>query len=176
MHTQNRGYLATDYDTRIDRFRRREGLTVEVWAEAAAMERNTLYRIRAGKHAPRASTLAQLVRAAAKLLQRNIKASEMYDLGEEVPVAPARISLSARSRTRVRRQGTRFDAFLATHDIAPNRLARASRLSRQTLTKMRCGLIDPSVRTIAAIVRALRESGYHVMASEIADVGESLSA
>lgn len=172
MCKRKRGYVATDYDTRIDRFRRREGLTVESWAAAAAMERNTLYRLRTGKHEPRASTLAQLVRAASELLQRNVKASEICDLGEDVPVPAARISLSARTQTRVRRQHTRFDGFLAAHDIAPNRLAGVTGLSRQTLLKLRCGLIDPSVRTIAALVRTLREFGYRVMASDIIDVGD----
>jgi DNA-binding XRE family transcriptional regulator len=172
MRHPQRGYVASDYDTRIDAFRRRQGLAVETWADTAGLTRNTLYRIRSGAHAPRCATLALLVRAASVLLHRSVKASELYDLGEDLPVAAQRVPMAATLPTQVRRQATRFDTLLAKYDITPQHLASASGVSRQTLMKIRYGLVDPSVSTVASIVETLRLHGYPIVAFDLVDVGE----
>ncbi len=69
------------YDTRVDRFLRRENIDLDLFGEKAGMSRNNLGRLRAGQK-PRQDTVIRCVLAARDILKRAVAASEMFYLGE----------------------------------------------------------------------------------------------
>lgn len=173
-------YEARAYASRIDAFRRDNALGNAEWADEAGLSRMRLTRYRSGRDLPRADTLARLVRAASRRLHRHVRASELYDLGEDEPVADERLPLDS-VFSHPARYGTPFDRTLERDNIAIDKLAAATgrvlrpdeggKVSRQTLLAIRQGA-SPSVSIIARLVRTLRRCGYPVTASNIADVGE----
>jgi len=163
----------TAYNTRFDRFRSRERLDLSRWQKEAAIGRGQLLRYRTGAAEPRSDVLARLVRAAARLLNRPVRASELYDLGEDEPLGtPARTEGESALR---KAYPTRFDQLLRRHGVADAQLVTVSRMSRQNIRKLRAGLETPRVRTIAGLVRALRRMRLDVRASDLFDVGERIS-
>ena len=159
------------YDTRFDRFRAREGLSVLQWASAVGMNRTQLNDYRSGAAHPHAHTLAALVRAASRILGRAVKASELYDLGEGEQVAVRRQEFRAH-RSVQKKFNSPLDRLLRRLDVPLTPLAAKAGVSRQAIRHLRMGTRDPVVPTIRALVGALRRMGYDVRASDIFDVGE----
>ena len=158
-----------DYDTRIDQFRTREGIGRAEWAIAADISRSQLTKYRAGIAEPRAGHLARLVSAAARILGRAVRASELYDLGEDEP-------LGHKTHDKPRAQNgvhydSRLDSLMTRLGVGPAALAQAAQTSRMQIHSTRRG-VPPLVSTIRRIVIAFRHMGYDVKASEIVDVGE----
>jgi hypothetical protein len=116
---------------------------------------------------------AALVRSAAKIIGQPVKASELFDLGEDEPIAPSiRTHRHPRNGRLRKRYDTRLDKLLRRLDVSLHALSRECGVSRQGLRRVR-GRFGISVSTIAAIVKALRRMGYPVNASDVEDVGES---
>ena len=68
---------------------------------------------------------------------------------------------------------TRLQVFMDALGITPLPLASESGVSRQALLRIRLGLEEPRVGTVAAIVRACRRlSGKAVRAADLFDLGE----
>jgi DNA-binding phage protein len=171
---RGRGSEATSYGTRLDRFRVRERIDLEQWAEKAGMRRTQLGKYRSGRGEPRADALARLVRAAAVLLYRPVKASELYDLGEDEAIAAEIHRFPQTGQEKIRRvYDSKIDAYLRRIDAAPASVARAAGMSRQSLLNLRSEAALPMCSTIRALVIALRRRGYAVTASDLFDVGES---
>jgi len=162
-----------DYDTRIDRFRAKEGISILKWATEAGMKRSQFNKYRTGAEA-RTDLVARLVRAATRILGRPVRASELFDLGEEIPVAERAASAPSFLRNDLMRKDypSRIDALLRLLGIPPNAFARQIGMSRRQLTRLRRDESFPFVGTVRHMVEVLRCSGYDVTASDIADVGE----
>jgi DNA-binding phage protein len=166
-------YDRKDYDTRVDRFRVRENINIGEWADGAGMARTQLNKYRAGYGEPRADTLARIVDAARRILGRPVKASELFDVGEDVPVPLRPHATAFRGNERIRRTyGSRIDDLLRRLELPPAAFARMVALSQRSLQKLRTERGVPSLRTIRQIVRKLRSHGYEVTASDVVDVGE----
>jgi transcriptional regulator with XRE-family HTH domain len=69
------------YDTRFDRFLYRENVNLDDLAEALGTTRQNLGKWREGRK-PRQDTIARVVLALRKVLQRPVNASEVFYLGE----------------------------------------------------------------------------------------------
>lgn len=134
------------------------------------MARTQLGDYRAGRKEPRINALADLVSSASRLLGRRVKASELYDLGEDTPVATPRHR--RRRRYVPKTYATRFDRLLVRLDVPQNSLARESGISRQGLRRFRMNRTNPLVSSIRRIVIALRRMGHPVKASDVAPIGE----
>lgn len=115
-------------------------------------------------------TLARILCAASRLLKRPVRASELYDLSEEVAVPDtARPATPIASKQTRRKYDSALDRLLLEHGILPARLARRARLTRQTLRRIRANLQLPSVSTVSAIIGALRGLGVNVKARDLWD-------
>jgi len=71
------------YDTRIDRFLVREGIGPAALARRAKISRQTVASIRAGTVDASEDTIVRLLLAVRHILKRQVKAEEMFDLGEQ---------------------------------------------------------------------------------------------
>jgi DNA-binding XRE family transcriptional regulator len=162
-----------DYPTRVDRFRVRHAIDHRQWAAEAGIRRTSLNRIRKGADIT-LEALVRIVRAASRILGRPVRASELYDLGESAAVSDAEPVRHTSKKTR-KEYDSPMDRLLLARGIPPARLARRTGLTRQTLRRIRKNLQSPSVSTAAAIIRALRELGVDVNASDLWDVGEDQS-
>ena len=163
--------IAKEYDTRLDRFRVREGIGIKEWAAEAGLRRTTLNRYRSGDEEPTSDYLANLVRSASRILQRSVRASELYDLGETEPLG--RKVLEYRSSRGSRRLfESRLDILLRRVGLPPSALARNANMSEHTLLRIRSARSKPMVSSIRDLVLTLRRMGYDVKASDIVDVGE----
>ena len=162
-----------DYDTRMDRFRASERISIHEWAKCAAMKRSQLNKYRAGTE-PRTDTIARLVRSAAEILGRPVRASELFDLGEEVAVGSHDPNRETPPRNEAMRKQypSRLDALIRALDIPPQAFAQRVGLSRRQLARLRSDKASASIATVRRIVVTLREQGHDVLASDIADVGE----
>jgi DNA-binding Xre family transcriptional regulator len=167
----SRTYSFQNYDTRFDRFRAREKLDPQVWAQAAGMSRSQLNNYRIDHQSPRVTTLARLVRAASRLVRRPVRASELADLGEEEPLGSG-TALAGTARRTGKSCGTRLDELLRKYRIRPLALAEEAGLTRQLLLRHRENPSMMRASTLEKIVRALRRNGIDVRAADVADVGE----
>jgi len=161
------------FNTLLDGCRRAYDLVPYQWTAAVDIKRTALYRYRAGLDEPSVPVLARLVRAAARTLAHlSIRASELCYLGEDQPLG----RLAVRHRKfqpsiAYAYYDTRLDRYLLLFNIEPTYLARVSGVARQLLLKKRPGApIMPS--TLARLLIALRQMGYDVRASYLADVGD----
>lgn len=167
------GYQPKSYDTRIDQFRRRYGIPLQLWAAEADISRSLIARYRAATADPYVETLAKLVRAARRITGRQVRAAELFDLGEDEPVNREPCPRRKATRGGVREfYNTRFDGCLIREGILPAHLARESGISRPTILKKRTGAESFRVSVLAKLVRALRRMGREVQASDLANVGE----
>lgn len=106
-------FVRRDYDTLLDRFRRKEGIPLLLWAEEAGMNRTQLGKYRSGKLEPSAVTLSDLVRAAKRIIGCPVKASDLYDLGEDEPLNVTNPYPWGRPQSSVRQSfNTRLDRCL----------------------------------------------------------------
>ena len=162
-----------DYDTRIDRFRARESISILGWASAAGMKRAQFNKYRSGSE-PRTDVAARLVRAASRILDRPVRASELFDVGEEVPVAERDLTAPSFLRNDLMRKDypSRIDALIRLLGIPPNAFAQKIGMSRRQLTRLRRNESSALLGTVRHMVETLRSKGYDVTASDIADVGE----
>ena len=161
---------ATAYDARLDQFRVREGIDIGRWASEADLLRTQLNKYRSAFAEPNVEVLAKLVRAASRILQRHVKASELYDLGEAEPLGQQR---QFRGNPECRKAfGSRLDEFLRRIEFPSSALAREAATSKNTLLQFRARRSSPRVSTVRQIVVALRRMGYDVTPSDIIDVGE----
>jgi DNA-binding Xre family transcriptional regulator len=165
-----------DYPTRLDSFRRAERIDPTEWATEAGMAPQRFARYRAGVD-PRVSTAATFVRAAGKVLNRPVRVSELYDVGEDQAVTTADVVVRpARERhaNDVRQTyDTPLDRLLVELDIRPAELAREADTARSSVQKMRAGREEPRMSTLAKIVSAIRRiSGHPIRAKDLYDVGE----
>ena len=173
MKVDRRGAIARNYDTSLDRFRVRERLDIQQWAQVAEMRRTTLNRYRAGESEPNVRQFARLLCAASRILGRAVFASELYDFGENVPVVPhrprRRYNASSRSRKAF---NSRLDRLLRKFGLMPTALALDAGISTHGLLRIRAEEDTPMISTIRHIVQAFRGLGYDVRASDIIDLGE----
>lgn len=168
-----RSHREKDYDTRIDQFRRRHNIRASAWAAEAGISRSLLARYRADAADPHIETFAKLVRAARKITGLPVRASDLYDVGEDEPVNPEPALRRNGARGGVREfYDTRFDGCLIREGVLPAHLARESGISRPTILRKRTGEESFRVGVLARFVRALRRMGREVQASDLADVGE----
>jgi hypothetical protein len=158
------------YDTRIDRCRVKYGISLLQWSTASGVDRKVISRYRAGVDEPTERNLAKLVRAARKITGKPIMASELFDLGEDVPLGPRRERQYASPGRKV--YNTRFDQYLLREDVLPMDLARESGLSRQQVFKTRSGAAAFSRTVLSKLIRGMRRLGRDVRASDLVDVGE----
>jgi transcriptional regulator with XRE-family HTH domain len=168
-------YEARAYGTRIDRFRRKEGIRLRLWAQEAGINRTQFGKYRAGKQEPSAIALANIVRAARRITGKPVRAAELYDVGDDEPLNTLAPEPFFEKRGTVRHvYNTRLDQCLIREGIKPARLARASGISRLALHRKRSGREIPRVSAIAKLVKAMRRLGRDVTASDLFDVGEDL--
>lgn len=159
------------YDTRFDCFRRQEKLDPSTWGAAAGMSRSQVNHYRSGHQMPKVTTLARLVAAAARLLGRPVRASELYDVGEDEPLGSRRFLESEGGRPR-QTFDTPLDELIRRNNFRTADVADESGISRQLLLRYRAGRATMRVSSLARIVRAFRRNGFDVRASDVADVGE----
>ena len=173
MNADQRGAIARNYDTSLDRFRVRERIDIQQWAQVAEMRRTTLNRYRAGESEPNVRQFARLLRAASRILGRAVFASELYDFGENEPVAPQppRRTYNASSRSR-KAFNSRLDRLLRKFGLTPTALARDAGVSTHGLLKIRADKDTPMISTIRQLVQAFRRLGCNVRAPDIIDLGE----
>ena len=172
MHARSTPSAKT-YDTRLDKFRVREGIAIEQWAEEAKMSRTQFNKYRANELQPRVSTLAKLARSGSRLLRRRVRASELYDLGEDTPLGGGGGQSFRSSNTLRGRYNSPFDRLLRQIKMSPSAAARLLCISRVTIREIREPGASPKIGTVRRIVVALRRCGYDVKTSDIADVGET---
>lgn len=160
------------YPTLFDEFLRVNSVDFKQLRSAVDMGRSQLTKYRAGEE-PLAFNVAKLVRAASTLLHRDVKAREMFDVGENEPV-------SAVVRKPPNLKGiyksvydTNLDSLMRKYGLPPAWLATQLGVSRQSLLRVRSGKMSPSVFSIRTIVSGLRKMGYPVYARDVADVGEA---
>jgi len=141
------------------------------------MKRAQLNKYRSGTE-PRTDVAARLVRAASGMLGRPVKVSELFDVGEDVPVGARADDAPAFPRNDLRRKhyASRIDAFIRLLDIPPNAFAQKIGMSRRQLARLRSGESLAFVGTVRRMVAMLREKGYEVIGSDIADFGEEEAA
>jgi predicted transcriptional regulator len=102
-------------------------------------------------------------------------ASELFDLGEDVPVTAqdtSRENPPARNEAMRKQYPSRLDALIRALDIPPQAFAERVSISRRQLARLRGGEANAFIWTVRQIVIALRQQGHDVVASDIADVGE----
>lgn len=159
---------------RIERFRRRNNISIPTWASEAGIVRSQLARYCDGTDEPLVRNLLRLVHAARRLTGRQVRAFELYDLGESEPLSMDILVPSYRGRTGNRRIifDSRFDRYLLLRNIQPAVLSRVSGIPRQTLLRKRAERASMRPRMIARIVSALRRMGHDARASFIVDVGD----
>ena len=162
------------YETKFDRGRVRHGLGPTEWATETGIPRTQLLRYRAGEEEPQVETLAKLVRSAAVITGRSIKASDFVELGEDEPVHAVRVQDCPWRK--YKQPKTRLEALLIREHVRPEHLAAAAPLSRTFLHRLRKKKATMMVTTLARIVRALRRMGRDVKASDVVDVGEDQDA
>lgn len=164
---------ATVYDTRCDQFRVREALLPAQWCAISDVSRSALFRLRSGRGSTRIDILARLVRGAAYLLARDVRASEIVDVGEDSPPSVVR---RVRPPLPTLRYGTAtpLALYLPTHGLTVQALARKAGVVRSTVRKIAEGIHqNPDVQTVALLVTAIRElTGEPVRAQQFWDVGE----
>jgi transcriptional regulator with XRE-family HTH domain len=69
------------YNTRLDQFLAREEVNLAELARLAGLSRQALGRIRAGRDGASEETIARLVLALRTLLRREVRATDLFDLG-----------------------------------------------------------------------------------------------
>lgn len=167
-------FCVKTYDTRMDRFRARENISIRQWAEAAGVARTQFNKYRSGKMTPGVLIFAALVRSASRIVARPVRASELYDLGEDEPVAPAPRECGRLQHSFVAKHyNTRLDRLIRRLGVRPAALAREGGISRQALRRLRMRSGVSVVSTVRVIVSALRRMGHPVKASNIVDTGEN---
>jgi transcriptional regulator with XRE-family HTH domain len=164
-----------NYNTRLDCFRVSAGLDLADWAREAGMSATQLQTYRSGRIAPRAATVADLVRSASAILQREVEPSSLFDTGDDEPVAPTRVPL-ANGRAVWRTQyESPLDSTLRKYDIAPLRFAFEAGISRQELLKVRANRATLNIQTLATIIRTFRRLGYDVQSADILQLNERIA-
>ena len=160
-----------DVPTPLERFRRANESKLVRWAEEAGISRSAFNKMRRTGEM-NVDTLARLVRAATKLLDRPVMASELADVGEDEPVlGPQR----TRRYSKRKRYDTRADRLLVAVGVSSTLVAVTARLTRPTIHKLRRGKGTLRVSNLAAIVRAIRQlTGVAVRAADLCDVGEAV--
>ena len=69
--------------TRLATFMTQNGITDEQLAIQAGVATDTVRKIREGRTDPKRPTIVWLTGAASRLLRRSVKASELFDLGDD---------------------------------------------------------------------------------------------
>lgn len=165
---------ATQYETRIDRFRVAAGIDLIAWRDALKMAGSSLAKIRGGRDI-RVDTLARLVRTARALTGKNVRATDLYNVGEDdapPKEIPHRRHYAAPFFRKV--YDTPLDRLLMDEGLKPALVARKAGITRHALRHLRAAEEVPRVSTVAAIVGALRAlTGKPVRAADLWDVGES---
>lgn len=159
----------------MDRFRRQKAIPPGLWARVAGMNRSQFNKYRAGVQEPSSLAVAELVRAARKITNSPVRASHLFELGEDEPLNTTDPEPRCRPRKTVRKAfDTRLDHCLIREGISPGRLAFEADVSRQGLLKKRADRDLASVSFIARLVRTMRRMGRDVVASDLFDLGEDL--
>jgi predicted transcriptional regulator len=166
------------YNTRLERFRRAQGLATSTWARTAGLSRRSFDDVRAGAD-PYVRTIRAIVRAACLLLSRTVEARELFDIGEDTPEKNiiARKVVAKNHLRSLKRYGTNLDRILRGEQILPGDFARHVGIVRQTLLRLRTGEDEPCLSTLAAMVQTLRGmTGKPYKARHLYDVGEASGA
>jgi len=165
------------YPTKIDQFRVREEIDVTRWLTETGVTRGFFHRIRAG-HDFSIDTLLRLVRSARRITGKDVHAVDIADLGEDALPGVA-AAAGTRRAPRPARYDTPLDRWIASRGITPAEVARAARISKPTLLKMRKGqmtrngVVVITTSTLAAVVRALRRlTAEDVRAADVSGIEE----
>ena len=163
--------------TRLERFRVHHRIRPLVWSSAAGITRQSFDRVRQGNDT-HLSTIRAIVRAASQLVGRPVRASELFEIGDDTPSSEALITRQVvrdAHRKMLKRYSTRLDRILRGENIMPNDFARRVGIDRHSLRRYRADEGEPSLLTLAGIVRVLRlMTGKPYVASHLYDVGEGL--
>lgn len=120
----------------------------------------------------RTVTLARLVRSARKITGKPVRASDLYDVGDDAPIEPVRRPRTARHASRTF-YDTPLDRFLVRENIGPAVLAREASVARQAFRHIRAGSEHPRISTVRKLVATLRLlTGKPIRAAELFDLGE----
>jgi predicted transcriptional regulator len=173
---KRKGKTPRAYDTRIDRFRRANAIDHLQWALESGMTRSHFLRVRLGKDI-HLKSVVRVVKAASRILRRQVRASELYDLGDDEPLnTQVESALQQRPHAKTRELfRTPLDDYLLRTGILPAELARRAGLSRQALVRMRARRGTVRVSTVRKLIRALRAMGRDVKSSDFFDFGDSTS-
>lgn len=131
---------------------------------------------------PYASTARRLIIAASVLARRHVGAQEVWDVGEDAPVAsageiPPRPVISAKLRMALKKYSTPLDLILRREGLFPYYFAEEAGMARQSLQRLRAGTRQPCMSTIAQIVCTLRRlTGKPYKAQHVFDLGETLDS
>jgi transcriptional regulator with XRE-family HTH domain len=173
--TNNAWFPRKSYHTRLDRFRVREGIDLAAWASEAGMSVTQLQTYRSGRIAPRACTIADLVRSASVILSRAVDPSSLFDIGDDEPLATTRVPM-ANGRAEWRTQyDSPLDAVMRKYDISPLRFASEAAISRQELLKVRANRATLNIQTLATIVRTFRRLGYDVRSTDLLNLPDPVA-
>lgn len=155
------------------------------WREELGVSRTNLVAIVCGRDL-RVDMLARLVRAASKVMGRPVRASELYDLGDDAPYTTKRSGSSKKNRPPGKSKpsvyvnplrrffDTPLDHLITAHRLKPAAVARKAGITRQAFCALRAARTLPRVTTLAKIVVVLRElTGKPITARDLGyDLGE----
>lgn len=162
-------------ESRLERFRLAHGIERRELIARAGISRGTYHDLRKGNDT-HLSTIRAVVRAAAALLGRPVKATDLFDLGSGTPsgtVTIPRKVVPLRQRGSLKKFATTLDRVLRREQILHNDFAAHIGVSRQTLLRYRSGQLEPSLVTLARMVETLRGmTGRPYKAKHLYDVGE----
>lgn len=160
------------YETRFDNFRAKEGLRVYLWAREAGMKRTMLTKFRIGEGNPRSTTVIRLVAAAERLLGRAVRASELFDFGEDEPVGAEQVFRRPALSSRGRLVHSRLGMTLRRIGISSRELSKISGVTKTSIRRICLDSAAPRNSVVRLIVISLRRAGYAVRPGDITDVGD----
>lgn len=145
-------------------------------ATESGVTRQALRLIRLDMEEPRLTTLAAIVRACRRLSSKDVRAADLFNLGERSRAPHLIQGVTERHQSLPppvpSESGSRLAAFMAAHGLSPAKVAKASGSSKTQITRYMRG-VGPRLDTIRKICAGLgRLVGRPVRAHEVFDLGE----
>jgi hypothetical protein len=166
--------------SRFEQFRVANRVEPRAWYRKAGMSRAAFRVVRRGSD-PYVSTVRRLIIAGSQLVGREVRAHELWDVGEDEPLPsadalPPRPAVSVRQRVSLKQYDTPLDRILRAEGLYPFFFAQQTALARQSLQRLRSAKAEPCMSTVGQIVRTLRRlTGKPYGAAHVFDVGEKLT-
>lgn len=176
--TTESGARVTPRMTRLERFRVKHDIGPLRWSMKAGITRQSFDRVRDGNDT-HLSTIRAIVRAVSEIVGRQVHVRELFEVGEDTPISEVLITrrvVAAAHRKQLKRYPTRIDRILRGEGLVPSDFAYHVGIGAVALRRFRVGEGEPSLLTLASIVRTLRlMTGKPYVASHLYDVGEGLT-